>query len=99
MATLRRCLELLTPDGSLLIQTPKFEKIGYEALVKPKGRILGSAEANHEKHVILRENCRFETDIFCTKPEELCYRTFAEEIKMFIRARFMLILRKKLNRR
>jgi hypothetical protein len=40
MATMRRCLELLKPDGLLLIQTPKFEGISYEALVESKSAFL-----------------------------------------------------------
>lgn len=39
VTTMRRCLELLKPDGILLIQTPQFEsEVGYEALVDSKNR-------------------------------------------------------------
>lgn len=41
MTTMRCCLELLKPDGLLLIQTPQFkEGMRYEALVEAKDRFL-----------------------------------------------------------
>src|SRR3569623_1870082 len=41
LATMRRCLELLRPDGLLLIQTPKFtEGLSYQSLIDNKDRFL-----------------------------------------------------------
>ncbi len=49
--TMRRCLELLKPDGLLLIQTPKFEGISYEVLVESKSVFLDQLKSNEHLHL------------------------------------------------
>ena len=49
--TMRRCLELLKPDGLLLIQTPKFEGICYETLGASKSAFLDQLKS--DEHLFL----------------------------------------------
>jgi glycosyltransferase involved in cell wall biosynthesis/2-polyprenyl-3-methyl-5-hydroxy-6-metoxy-1,4-benzoquinol methylase len=62
LATMRRCLELLKPEGLLLIQTPRFkEGISHEALVESKSAFLEQLKS--DEHLYLFSE-RSVTDLF-----------------------------------
>ena len=60
-ATMRRCLRLLKPDGLLLIQTPKFEGLSYEALIESKSPFLDQLKSDEHLYLF---NKRSVTEFF-----------------------------------
>ncbi len=57
-ATMRHCLELLKPEGLLLIQTPQFkEGMRYEALVEANARVPGTAKVGRTSLPLQRALC------------------------------------------
>lgn len=58
-ATMARCLELLKPDGLLLIQTPEFkESIGYAALAEAHSPFLEQMKADEHLYLFSERSAR-----------------------------------------